>query len=152
MNSTTLGLIGGSWAARANRRHVESLPSHPRFQHYSVYPSLSPLTLTMALGPGEWTTEVNVPRRSGAIVNETEVKMSGWNRQIKEMREEVDVWRDSLKRDWHMSERENRAESYNLSQLWSFSFFFFLLRNFTPDPLTAHYPNRCWHMLHTLQC
>lgn len=121
------------------RRTPPQPPTFSESLSSSVYPSLSPLTLTMALGCGEWTTEVNAPRRRGVIVNETEVKMSGWNRQIKEMGEEVDVWRERLKRDWHMSEKEKEGtwELQFESAMIFFFFFvtslFFLLRHFTPD-------------------
>lgn len=119
----------------------------------SVYPSLPPLTLTMALGRGEWTTEVNAPRRRGVIVYETEVKMSGWNRQIKEMGEEVDVWRERLERDWHMSEKE-RERTWELQFESAMIFFFFL--GYFPffccgiSPLTTHYSDHYWHLLHKL--
>lgn len=137
MHSTVIGLIGGSLTAQAHCRRVEPLPSHPPFQHYSVslsIPSLSLLTLIMAVGPGEWMTEVNAPRRKGAIVNEAEVKMSGWNRQIKEMKDEVDVWREHVKRDWHSSEKERELQVIT-SQLWSFFFLIFLALAFSPWPL-----------------
>lgn len=69
--------VTGCEGESQTRREPPQPPTFPASLSSSVYPSLSPLTLTMALGPSEWTTEVNVPRRSGAIVNETEVKMSG---------------------------------------------------------------------------
>lgn len=74
----------------------------------------------MALGPVEQTAEVNAPQKRGAIVNEAEVKMSGWSRQIKEMRVEADVWWVHLKRDWHMRKNEREPENFNLSELWSY--------------------------------
>lgn len=146
------GLIGGSLTAQAHCRRVEPLPSHPPFQHYSVslsIPSLSPLTLIMAVGPGEWMTEVNAPRRKGAIVNEAEVKMSGWNRQIKEMKDEVDVWREHVKRDWHSREKERELQVIT-SQLWSF--FFSYLSCSGIFPLTTHYSDHHWHLLYILSC
>lgn len=149
MYSTVLGLIGGSLAvsglyALQTCRTPPQPPTHlfniTHFLHLVVSLSLSPVSLIMALGPSERTTEVNAPRRRGAIVNEAEVKMSGWNRQIKEMRDEVDVWRERLKRDWHMREKERERE-----RTWELQFesamisFFpvtslsFLLWQFTPD-------------------
>lgn len=122
----------------------------------SVYPSLSPLALIMALGPGEWMTEVNTPRRKRAIVNEAEVKMSGWNRQIKEMKDEVDVWWGHVKRDWHSSEENRRnekgPENYKLLRVsYDLSFLSYLSCSGT-FTLTTHYSDQHWLLLHILSC
>lgn len=145
------GWLVGHWLrlACAHCRDAEPLPTPPLPPTFSaaltssVYPSLTPPSLIMASGPSERTTEVNAPRRRGAVVNEVEVKMSGWNRQIKEMRDEADVWWERLKRDWHMREKERGPEDCNLSQLRSFfpSLLPFLLWHFTLDC------SLCWSLL-----
>ena len=129
-------VTGCVWLVRIADMPSPSPPTFPATLTSSVYPSLPPLALIMASGPGEGTTEVNAPPRRGAIVNEEDVKMSGWNRQIKEMRDEADVRWECLKRDWHM--RERRERTWEL-QFDSAKIFFlvtslsFLLWHFTLD-------------------
>lgn len=138
-------VTGCVWLVRIAEMPSPSPPHPPSSAALtsSVYPSLTPPSLIMASGPSERTTEVNAPRRRGAVVNEVEVKMSGWNRQIKEMRDEADVWWERLKRDWHMREKERGPEDCNLSQLRSFfpSLLPFLLWHFTLDC------SLCWSLL-----
>lgn len=141
-----------SWRRSALRycKHAEPILFHPLPQQRWLPPSIPPsFSLIMAWGPDEQTTEVNATQKRGAALNEAEVKMSGWSRQIKEMRDEADVWWVHLKRDWHMRGRE---------RTWKFQFesaviLFFpdipwslLLWHFTPN---LHYSDHYWRFLLT---
>lgn len=68
--------------------------------------------------------------------------MSSWNRRIKEMRDEVnEMWRECLKTDWHMKEKEwerektweSRFDSAVISFFTLITSLSFLLHYFTPD-------------------
>lgn len=85
--------------------------------------------------------------------------MSGGNRQIKAMRDGVDVWRERLKRDWHTREREaeekedQRTTILATSRLWAFFCSSSLLPYLSScgiSPLTTHYSDHYWHLLQVL--